>query len=84
MKLQVPAILQAKGLIEFRAQRNALASPALRVTTVWESMGDWMRFTESKRGQAIQRKLRGLAVNSRAEIWVPSPYLPEPVKAIKR
>jgi heme-degrading monooxygenase HmoA len=40
-KKAVAAMLQAPGLVEFRANRNMLGSPQVRTTAVWQSLDDW-------------------------------------------
>ena len=40
--------LQAQGLVEFRAYRNMLGSPQVRLVTVWQTLEIWARFGESR------------------------------------
>jgi hypothetical protein len=40
-KKVIGTILQAPGIVEFRASRNMLGSPSVRATTVWQAMADW-------------------------------------------
>ena len=80
-KKTIGMVMQTPGLIEFRAQRNALGSPYIRTTTVWNTQADWVNFTESVNWQEIEAELRALyAVNIKVELWGPSPVVPEPLK----
>ena len=80
-KKAIGVVAQSPGLVEFRAHRNALGSPYVRTTTVWNSQADWVNFTESANWQEIEAELRGrFAVNIKVELWGPSPVLPEPLR----
>ena len=79
-KKSIGAILEAPGLIEFRANRNILGSPQVRSTYVFRSLVDWASFTDSDQWRALEAELRIFATNIRIEIWGPSPVLPEPVR----
>jgi heme-degrading monooxygenase HmoA len=73
-------LLQAPGLIEFRAHRNVLGTPQARSTTVWQSLADWANYTDSDEWRANEEEIRGYATNLRVEIWGPSPVVPEPLR----
>jgi len=79
-KKAIGQTLQAPGLVEFRANRNVLGSPQVRSTTVWQTLGDWAKFSESAAWQAMEAELRTFVTNYRTEIWGPSPVLPEPLR----
>ena len=70
------------GLVEFRANRNVLASPQIRTVSTWTSLEDWAKFNQGT-WQPIQTELRGFAGNMRVELWGPSPILAEPVRPAK-
>lgn len=36
----IHSMLQAPGIVEFRANRNLLGSPQVRITTAWETLAD--------------------------------------------
>jgi hypothetical protein len=76
----IGVIQQAPGLIEFRAHRNMLGSPQIRGTSVWQTLGDWVKFLESAKYQALEAELRSFVTNLRTEIWGPSPVVPEPIR----
>ncbi len=79
-KTAIATFMKAPGLIEFRANRNVLATPQIRTTTVWQSIGDWAKFGESKEWEAIEAQLRTFVTNIRVEIWGPSPMVPKPLR----
>jgi len=79
-KKAIGSMLQAPGLVEFRANRNMLGSPQVRITTVWQTLGDWAKFSESAAWQALEAELHTFNTNSSTEIWGPSPVVPEPLR----
>lgn len=72
-------VLQQKGLVELRANRNLLGSPQSRTVSVWQSIGDWAEFNE---GQWVQldQQLRKMATNFKVELWGASPVLPDTLR----
>ena len=74
------AVLQAPGLVEFRAYRNMLGSPHRRATHVWHTLGDWGTLSESAAWQAFDAESRAFTTNVRVEIWGPSPVVPAPLR----
>jgi len=79
-KKSIGTTLQAPGLVEFRANRNMLGSPKVRITTVWQSLSDWAKFTESTAWQTLETELLTFTTNLSTEIWGQSPVLPEPLR----
>jgi hypothetical protein len=79
-KKAVAAMLQAPGLVEFRANRNMLGSPQVRTTAVWQTLGDWAKARENPELQAFEPAFRAFITNVKVEIWGPSPILAEPVR----
>jgi len=79
-KKAIGAVLQAPGLVEFRAYRNMLGSPQVRLVTVWQTLEDWARFGESAAWQALEAEMRTFIVNNHTELWGPSPVVPEPLR----
>jgi heme-degrading monooxygenase HmoA len=78
-KKTTEAILRAPGLIEFRAHRGYMAPAQVRTTSVWQSMADWAKFVEGPY-QQMELEMRAYATNIKAEVWGPSPVLPEPLR----
>lgn len=78
-KKSIATTLKQPGLVEFKANRNMLGSPEIRITSVWRSGGDWIAFAESG-WKTLEQELRGLATNLRMEVWGPSPLVPEALR----
>ena len=79
-KRSIGTALQAPGFVEFRANRNALGSPQVRATWVWQSKADWEKFGESATGMAMEDEFRTYVTNYHVEIWGPSALVPEPIR----
>lgn len=79
----VGAVLEAPGLIEFRANRNILGSPQVRSTSLWRSLTDWANYTETDEWRQLEAEFREFITNLRVEIWRPSPVMPEPMRPTK-
>ena len=76
----IATCMKAPGLIEYRASRNVLGSPQGRATTVWQSLSDWAKFTESREWAELEAKARTFQTNIHVEIWRPSPLVPKPLR----
>jgi heme-degrading monooxygenase HmoA len=76
----VSALRQAPGFVELRGNRNMLGSPQAKGTSVWQTMADWARFSESDEYRALDAAFRGFVTNLKVDIWGPSPVLPEPIR----
>ena len=79
-KKAIGAMLQAPGLVEFRANRNMLGSPKIRTTHVWQTMSDYAKFIEGPTWQALEVELLTFTTNLSTEVWGPSPVVPEPLR----
>ncbi|MCP4723998.1 MAG: hypothetical protein GY863_03125 [bacterium] len=74
-------MIRASGLVEFRANRNLLGSPQVRITTVWEKLADWAEFNEGKDWQTQKSILLDrFAAEIKMDIWGPSEIVPEPIR----
>jgi hypothetical protein len=78
-KNAIGTTLRQAGLIEFRAHRNILGSPQVRVTAVWHSMADMEKFWLGD-WQPAEAELRTMATNLKWEYWGTSPVVPEPLR----
>lgn len=76
----ITMVLEAPGLVEFRASRNVLGSPQVRSTTVWRTLADWAKFTESSGWPPVEAGLRTFVTNIQVHIWGPSPIVAEPLR----
>lgn len=81
-KKAIGAVLKQPGLIEFRANRNLLGTPQVRVVSVWSALGDWAKFDEDS-WPPLEAELRGYATNIQMELWGPSPVVPQPLHPAK-
>lgn len=79
-KNTVETMLKQPGLTEYRANRNVLGSPQVRVSTMWKSLADWAKFTEGEVWRSLDVEVRQFATNVRLEVWGPSPLVPEPLR----
>jgi heme-degrading monooxygenase HmoA len=74
-------LLKAPGFVELRANRNMQGSPHVRTTYVFQSLGDWANYAESPDYRALEPEARNFMTNIEANIWGPSPVVPEPVRS---
>lgn len=79
-KQAVGVMLKAPGFAEFRAHRNILGSPQVRIVQVWNTLADWARLCESDEWKELDAQFRGFATNIRYEAWGPSPVTPDPIR----
>ena len=70
--------MQAPNIEEFRAHRDVLSAPRVRITTVWPDLTDWAAFTQGSEWQALDTEVRKFVCNFETSIWTPSPFLNEP------
>ncbi|MBM3132223.1 MAG: hypothetical protein FJZ95_04220 [Chloroflexi bacterium] len=83
-KKAIVALLKSSGIVEFRANRNLMGSPQVRLVAVWGHLSDWARFAESAEWPGIFDELRAkFATNVTMQIWGPSPVAPEPLRPPK-
>jgi len=76
----IAAVLEAPGFVEFRANRNVLGSPQVRSSTVWRTLADWAKFSESSGWPALEAEFRTFVTNLDVQIWGPSPLVSEPLR----
>jgi heme-degrading monooxygenase HmoA len=79
----IATVLEAPGLVEFRASRNLLGSPQVRSSTVWRTLADWAKFSESSGWPALEAEFRTFVTNIRVDIWGPSAIVAEPLRPSK-
>jgi hypothetical protein len=80
VKKTVASVAKQPGMIEFRANRNIVGAPQIRTASVWQSLGDWSKFTEGSDWQSMLAELHGFATNVKVDLWGSSPVMPEPVR----
>ena len=80
-KKAIGYVLQSPGIVEFRANRNMIASPQVRAISVFKTMADWANFAESPGWLALKAELSDkYATNICVDIWGPSPVVPKPLR----
>jgi heme-degrading monooxygenase HmoA len=79
----IATVLEAPGLVEFRASRNLLGSPQVRSSTVWRTLADWAKFSESSGWPALEAEFRTFVTNIHVDIWGPSAIVAEPLRPSK-
>jgi hypothetical protein len=80
VKKTVESVARQPGLVEFRANRNLVGAPQIRTVSVWQSLGDWAKFTEGNDWQSMLAEMHRFAINVKVDLWGTSPVMPEPVR----
>jgi hypothetical protein len=82
----LPATLAHPGVREIRNYRNPFeVTPQVGISIEFESLEDWRDYIESQDYIRIMRELRILGCrNFAAQLWAPSRYFPESMRAEKR
>ena len=73
-------MLQAPGIIEICVYRSLLGSPQIRLSLMWQTLADWVKFAESPERQKLQAELPKFATDIEIELWGPSPVVPDPLQ----
>jgi len=77
----IPRILARPGLVEFRGYRPASGAHAIVVTYEFADMASWAAWYGDETIQEIFAEARaGYITDFEAEIWGPSPVLPQPIR----
>ena len=83
-KKAIVPLLKSQGIVEFKAHRNLLGSPQVRLTTIWGSLNDWAGFAASPDWLRLMGELsQNFAADIEMTIWGPSPIAPEPLRPSK-
>lgn len=83
-KKAIATVLNAPGVVEFRANRSLLGTPLIRSTSVWKTAADWGNFVQSPEWNALLAEMSAFVTPPRVEIWGPSPLVPEPLRPVKQ
>lgn len=71
----------APGVIEFRAYRTAASPPGQVVVTYeFKDMVAWAEWYSQEDVRKVRDELSTLTTNWTAELWGPSPVVPEPIR----
>ena len=79
-KTAIARTLGVPGVVEFRAYRLAAGAPQVVVTYEFADMAAWAAWWSHEDCQQVFNELHTLALNVTAELWGPSPVVPEPVR----
>ncbi len=79
-KQVIPQILAMTGLVEFRAYRPQAGTSQIAVTYEFRDMASWTEWQSSETMQRLLQEIRNFITNSSAELWGPSPVVPEPIR----
>ena len=79
-KQAIPQILAVPGLVEFRGYRPQTGSSQIAVTYEFKDMAAWAEWQSSETMQRLLQEIRAFTTNLTAELWGPSPVVPEPIR----
>ena len=83
-KKAIVPLLKSPGIIEFKANRNLLGTPQVRLTATWKTLNDWALFAASEQWLNLMSELReNFATDIKINIWGVSPIAPEPLRPTK-
>lgn len=80
LKSSMPRVLAVPGVVEFRAFRGAAGAPQIVATYEFADMAAWAAWHSHQDAQTAWAELHTLALNVTAELWYPSPVVPEPIR----
>ena len=76
----IPQILSVPGIVEMRSYRPQAGNSHIATTYEFEDMSSWAVWQASETMQRLLQEGRTFMVNSTAELWGPSPVVPEPLR----
>ena len=79
----IPKVLEAPGLVEFRAYRAGAASRHVLVIFEIESKEAFSKFWEFLQKEKLLDEVYANTVDAVSELWGPSPLVPEPLRPKK-
>jgi quinol monooxygenase YgiN len=79
-KTAIPQTLAVPGLIEFRAYRPATGASQIVVTYEFADLAAWASWYDHEESQKLRNEGRPFMMNVSAELWGPSPVVPEPIR----
>jgi antibiotic biosynthesis monooxygenase (ABM) superfamily enzyme len=79
----IPRILEIPGMVELRSYRPATGSHQIAVTYEFTDMAACAAWLAHPDYQAMMAEFRTLGTNFTAELWGPSPVVPEPLRPKK-
>lgn len=83
-KKAIVPLLKSQGIVEFKAYRNLLGYPQVKLSSTWDSLHDWASFAESEKWQDLMGELsKNYAKDVKMTVWGPSPIAPGPLHPSK-
>ncbi|MFC1639858.1 antibiotic biosynthesis monooxygenase family protein [Gemmatimonadota bacterium] len=76
----MPQILSGPGLVEFRAYRPQAGNSQIAVTYEFADMASWAAWQSDETMQRLFQESREFITNVTAEVWGPSPVVPEAIR----
>lgn len=80
VKSAVPRTLAVPGVAEFRAYHGAAGAPQILVTYEFADLATWAAWHGHEESQKVWSELHTVGLNVTAELWGPSPVIPEPIR----
>ena len=79
-KAAIPQILAVPGLVEMRSYRTQAGNGQIVTTYEFADMAAWASWQSSETMQRMLVESRVYMLNVNAELWGPSPVVPEPLR----
>jgi len=79
-KAAIPQILAVPGLVEMRSYRTQAGNSQVVTTYEFADMAAWAAWQYSETMQQMLVESRASMMNVSAELWGPSPVVPEPLR----
>ena len=79
-KSAIQRTLAAGGVTEFRGYRPASGAFQVVVTYEFATMAAWAAWQEEESVQAVFSEVHTLVTDVTAELWGPSPIMPQPIR----
>jgi heme-degrading monooxygenase HmoA len=76
----VSRLLSVPGVVEFRAFRPLTGDRQAGVTYEFTDLVSWAAWRSNETVMKVWDEARAFMDNSRAELWGPSPVVPEPIR----
>jgi antibiotic biosynthesis monooxygenase (ABM) superfamily enzyme len=79
----IPRIMAIPGLVEFRGYRPVTGRQQIAANYEFTDMAAWAAWIAHPDYQKLMAEFRSFATNVTAEVWGPSPVVPEPLRPKK-
>ena len=79
-KQAIPQVLAIPGLVEFRGYRPTTGTSQIAATYEFADMAAWATWQADETMQRLLQEQRAFITNWTAELWGPSPVVPDPIR----